>query len=60
MSKTKKPRSFKKKDLEKMLVALFEQNPTTEYELKNIYRTLKLTTHPSKVLCLDLLFLSYG
>ena len=55
MSKTKKPRSFKKKDLEKMLVALFEQNPTTEYELKNIYRTLKLTTHPSKVLCLDLL-----
>ena len=48
-------RGLKKKDLEKMVVNLFQENPTEEYELKTIYRLLGLTTHPTKMLCLDIL-----
>ncbi len=48
-------RSLKKKDLEKMVVSLFQENPTAEYELKTIYRLLGLSTHPTKMLCLDIL-----
>jgi hypothetical protein len=46
---------LRKKDLEKMLIELFEQNPQEVYDLKTIYRLLHLSTHPAKMLCVDVL-----
>lgn len=48
-------RTPKKKDMEKMLVELFENNPTEKFDLKTLYRELHLSTHPSKQILLDLL-----
>ena len=43
---------LKKKNLEQMVIALFEENPTQVYELKTLYRELHLNTHPAKMLIL--------
>ena len=48
-------RGLRKKDLEKMVIELFQSNPQEVFELKTIYRTLHLTTHPAKMLCMDVL-----
>ena len=48
-------RSLKKKDLEHMVIELFQQSPTKEFDLKDVFRLLHLTTHPSKMLCMDVL-----
>ena len=48
-------RSLKKKDLERMVIELFQENPTREFELKDIFRLLHLTTHPTKMVCMDVL-----
>ena len=46
---------LKKTDLSKVIIDLFEQNPTQVFDLKTIYRELRLTTHPTKMLCMDVL-----
>ena len=38
-----------------MLMELFQRNPSEVYDIKRIFSELKLTTHPSKLLCMDLL-----
>ena len=48
-------RTPRKKDLEKMLTELFENNPSERFDLKTLYRVLHLSTHPSKQILLDLL-----
>ena len=35
------------------LIDLFQQHPDEVYDLKRIFRELQLTTHPSKMLCVD-------
>ncbi len=38
-----------------MLMELFRDNPAEVYDIKRIFRDLKLDTHPSRMLCMDLL-----
>ena len=57
MGKTGKKggKRLKKKELAKMLMELFQNNPAEVYYIKRIFRDLKLDTHPAKLLCMDLL-----
>lgn len=57
MGKTGKKggKCLKKKELAKMLMELFQNNPAEVYDIKRIFRDLKLDTHPAKLLCMDLL-----
>ena len=56
MGKGKKGgKRLKKKELAKMLMELFQNNPAEVYDIKRIFRDLKLDTHPAKLLCMDLL-----
>lgn len=57
MGKTGKKggKHLKKKELAKMLMELFQNNPAEVYDIKRIFRDLKLDTHPAKLLCMDLL-----
>ena len=57
MGKTGKKggKRLKKKELAKMLMELFKNNPAEVYDIKRIFRDLKLDTHPAKLLCMDLL-----
>ena len=48
-------RGIRKPELTRMLVELFENNPSQPLELKTVHRLLHLTTHPAKMLCLDVL-----
>ena len=57
MGKTGKKggKRLKKKELAKMLMELFQNTPAEVYDIKRIFRDLKLDTHPAKLLCMDLL-----
>ena len=57
MGKTGKKggKRLKKKELAKMLMELFQNNPAEVYDIKRIFRDLKLDTHPARMLCMDLL-----
>lgn len=57
MGKTGKKggKRLKKKELAKMLMELFQNNSAEVYDIKRIFRDLKLDTHPAKLLCMDLL-----
>ena len=57
MGKTGKKggKRLKKKELAQMLMELFQNNPAEVYDIKRIFRDLKLDTHPAKLLCMDLL-----
>ncbi len=57
MEKTGKKggRHLRKKVLAKMLMDLFQNNPAEVYDIKRIYKYLKLDTYPAKSLCMDLL-----
>lgn len=57
MGKTGKKggKRLKKKELAKMLMELFQNNPAEVYDIKRIFRDLKVDTHPAKLLCMDLL-----
>ncbi len=46
---------LKKKNLEQMVIALFEEQPNQVFELKTLYRELHLNTHPAKMLLMDVL-----
>lgn len=57
MGKTGKKagKRLKKKELSNMLIDLFQSNPEQLYSLKEIFKLLKLNTHPAKMLCIDML-----
>ena len=55
MSKKKGGRRLNKKLLAEMLQTLFQQNPNETYSFKQIFKALKLDTHPAKMMAVDLL-----
>ena len=48
-------KKMNKKELAGMIVDLFRSNPSDAYSPKKIYELLRLTTHPLKMLCMDIL-----
>jgi ribonuclease R len=46
---------LKKKEIADMLLNLFEEHPEDGYDLKHVFAALRLTTHPSKMVCRDVL-----
>ena len=59
MAKKKKEKKggkrMKKKELAELIINHFQFNPTESYSLKQLYLTLRLTTHPLKMLCADII-----
>ena len=53
MSKKKSGKRLNKKMLVEMLQTLFQQHPNETFSLKNIFKALKLVTHPSKMMAVD-------
>ena len=51
----KATRRLKKKEMAKMLMELFQNNPAEVYDIKRIFKELRLDTHPAKLVCMDLL-----
>jgi ribonuclease R len=45
-----------KKQLTELLMALFQQHPTEELPQKYIFDSLRLTTHPLKMLCMEIIY----
>ena len=54
-SHKKAVRRIRKKELAKLLMDLFQNNPSEQYDLKRIFHDLKLDTDPAKMICMDLL-----
>ena len=55
MSKHKSGKRLTKQRLVEMLQTLFQQNPNETCSLKQIFRELKLSTHPAKMLAVDVM-----
>ena len=59
MAKKKKEKKggkrMKKKELAELLVTFFRTRPETSFVLKQIFGSLNLTTHPLKMLCVDII-----
>ena len=55
MSKHKSGKRLTKQRLVEMLQTLFQQNPNETFSLKQIFRELKLSTHPAKMLADDVM-----
>ena len=57
MAKKKKEKKggkhLKKKELVEMLLNYFRTKPNEAFSLKQLFQALKLTTHPGKMLCVD-------
>ena len=53
MSKHKSGKRLNKKRLVEMLQTLFQQNPNEIFSFKQIFRALKLSTHPAKMLAVE-------
>ena len=53
--KNKTAKRITRKQMTAMLESLFGSHPTEKYELKVIFRILNLDTHPSKMLCMEVL-----
>src|SRR5574344_1108860 len=51
----KMPSRTTKRQMVGLLMKLFQSNPQEEYSLSEIVKILKLKTHPSKLLCTDIL-----
>ena len=45
---------MKKKELAELLITYFQTNPDKAFSLKQLFAGLKLTTHPLKMLCVDI------
>lgn len=58
MSKKEKKagKRMNKKQLTELLMALFQQHPTEELPQKYIFDSLRLTTHPLKMLCMEIIY----
>lgn len=48
-------RRIRKRDMEKLLMNLFQSNPTETFEIKQIFTELGLVNHQTKLLCIDVL-----
>ena len=59
MAKKKKEKKggkhLKKKELVEMLLNYFRTKPNEAFSLKQLFQALKLTTHPGKMLCIDVI-----
>ena len=55
MSKKKGGKRLSRKVLEERLQTLFQQNPNETFTFKQIFRELKLDTHPAKMMAIDLM-----
>ena len=55
MSKKKGGKRLNKKQIAEMLQTLFQQHPNETFSFKQIFKTLKLDTHPTKMLAIDLM-----
>ena len=53
MGKKKGGKRLNKKQMAEMLQNLFQQNPNETFSFKQIFRTLKIDTHPAKMLAID-------
>jgi ribonuclease R len=53
MSKHKSGKRLNKQRLIEMLQTLFQQNPNETFSFKQIFRELKLSTHPAKLLAVE-------
>ena len=53
MGKKKCGKRLNKKQMAEMLQNLFQQNPNETFSFKQIFRTLKIDTHPAKMLAID-------
>ena len=55
MSKHKSGKRLSKQRLVEMLQTLFQQNPNETFSFKQIFQKLKLSTHPAKMLAVDVM-----
>jgi len=55
MGKKKGGKRLNKKQIAEMLQTLFQQNPNETFSFKQIFKALKLDTHPTKMLAIDLM-----
>ena len=55
MSKKKGGKRLNKKQIAEMLQSLFQQHPNETFSFKQIFKALKLETHPTKMLAIDLM-----
>ncbi len=55
MSKKKGSKRLTKKQLVEMLQTFFQKNPNETFSFKQIFRALKLETHPAKMLAIDIM-----
>ena len=53
MSKHKSGKRLNKKMLAELLQTLFQQNPNETFSFKDIFKKLKLSTHPAKMLAVE-------
>ena len=53
MSKKKGGKRLNKKMIAEMLQTFFHQNPNEVFSFKQIFKALKLDTHPAKMLAID-------
>lgn len=55
MAKKKAGKKMNKKDLSAVLQSFFQTNPSETYSFKQIFKMLKLNTHPLKMLAIDIM-----
>ena len=55
MSKKKGTKRITKRMLAEMLQTLFQQNPNETFTLKQVFKALKLDTHPVRMMAIDLM-----
>ena len=55
MSKHKNGKRLNKRGLVEALQTLFQQNPNETFSLKQIFKNLKLLTHPAKMQAVDVM-----
>ena len=55
MSKKKSGKRLNKKALQEMLQTLFQQNPNETFSFKQVFKALKLDTHPVKMMAVDMM-----
>ena len=55
MSKKKGGKRLNKKQVAEMLQTLFQQHPNEVFSLKQVFKALKLDTHPAKMLAVDVM-----
>ena len=55
MSKGKGGKRLNKRQIAEMLQTLFQQNPNETFSFKQIFKALKLDTHPAKMMAIDMM-----